>query len=173
FTPGHEHGYTIIFSLMTPASRGSVRLASADPQQPPLIDPNYLADRRDTERMVAGLHAARELGATDALAPVRAAELHPSPDAQTDVALRTYLQSSVSTYFHPVGTCRIGSDPMSVVDPELRVHGIANLRLADASVMPSITSGNTNAAVLGIAERAASIITGERVETVADLAGVQ
>jgi choline dehydrogenase len=157
---------------MTPASRGTVRLASTDPQQPPSIDPNYLAENRDVERMVAGLRAARELGATDALAPVRAAELFPGPDAHTDAALRTYLRSSVSTYFHPVGTCRIGSDPMSVVDPELRVHGIANLRVADASVMPSVTSGNTNAAVLGIAERAASIITGERVETPADLAVV-
>jgi choline dehydrogenase len=170
FAPGHEPGYTIIFSLMNPASRGSVRLASADPQLPPLIDPNYLAEHRDVERMVAGLRAARELGASDALAPVRGAELHPGPDARTDAGLRTYLQSSVSTYFHPVGTCRIGSDPMSVVDPELRVHGIANLRVADASVMPSVTSGNTNAAVLGIAERAASIITGGRVETATDLA---
>jgi len=172
FAPGHEHGYTIIFSLMTPASRGTLRLASADPQQPPSIDPNYLADQRDVERMVAGLRAAREIGAADALAPVRAAELFPRPDAHTDAALRTYLRSGVSTYFHPVGTCRIGSDPMSVVDPELRVHGIANLRVTDASVMPSITSGNTNAAVLGIAERAASIITGERVKTAADLAAV-
>ena len=79
FVPGHEHGYTVIFSLMTPFSRGSVRLAGADPQQPPLIDPNYLAENCDIERMVAGLHAARELGASDALAPVRAAELHPGP----------------------------------------------------------------------------------------------
>jgi choline dehydrogenase len=173
FVPGHEHGYTVIFSLMTPFSRGSVRLAGADPQQPPLIDPNYLANDRDVERMVAGLRAAREIGTADALAPVRALELFPGPDAHTDAALRTYLQGSVSTYFHPVGTCRIGSDRMSVVDPELRVHGVANLRVADASVMPSVTSGNTNAAVLGIAERASSIITGERVETTADLAAVR
>ena len=172
FIPGREPGYTIIVSLMTPASRGSVRLASADPQQPPLIDPNYLAENCDMERMVAGLRAARALGASDALAPVRAAELPPGPDARTDADLRTYLRSSVSTYFHPVGTCRIGSDPMSVVDPELRVHGVANLRVADASVMPSVTSGNTNAAVLGIAERAGSIIAGERVETAADLVAV-
>jgi choline dehydrogenase len=172
FAPGHEHGYTVIFSLMTPVSRGSVRLASADPRQPPLIDPNYLANDRDVERMVAGLRAAREIGAADALAPVGASELFPGPDAHTDAALRTYLRGSVSTYFHPVGTCRIGSDRMSVLDPELRVHGIANLRVADASVMPSVTSGNTNAAVLGIAERASSIITGERVQTAADVAVV-
>jgi choline dehydrogenase len=172
FIPGHEPGYTIIFSLMTPASRGSVRLASADPQRPPLIDPNYLAEICDIERMVAGLRAARELGASDALAPIRAAEMFPGPDARTDAALRTYVRGGVSTYFHPVGTCRIGSGPMSVVDPELRVHGVANLRVADASVMPSITSGNTNAPVLGIAERAASIIAGERVETAAELVAV-
>jgi choline dehydrogenase len=74
------------------------------------------------------------------------------------------VRHSLSTYFHPVGTCKIGTDPMSVVDPQLEVHGITNLRIADASVMPSITSGNTNAAVLGIAERAASLITGEHME---------
>jgi len=173
FTPGPEHGYSIIFSLMSPASRGSVRLASADPQQPPLIDPNYLADERDVQRMVGGLHTAREVAARDALAPFRAAELFPGPDARSDAALRAYLRRGVSTYFHPVGTCRIGSDPMSVVDPELGVHGIANLRVADASVMPSVTSGNTNAAVLGIAERAASIITGERLETADGLVTVR
>jgi choline dehydrogenase len=173
FAPGEEAGYTIIFSLMTPASRGSVRLAGAHPPQPPLIDPNYLADATDVRRMVRGLRAAREIGAADSLAPLRAAEMFPGPEAYTDAALGTFLQAAVSTYFHPVGTCRIGSDPMSVVDPELGVHGIASLRVVDASVMPSIPSGNTNAAVLGIAERAASIITGERVATTADLAAVR
>jgi choline dehydrogenase len=165
FAPGPEDGYTIIYSLMTPASRGSVRLRSANPQQRPLIDPNYLADQSDLERMVAGLRAARNIGAAHAFAPFRGAELYPGPDTHTDSALRAYIRRSVSTYFHPVGTCKIGTDSMSVVDPRLAVHGIANLRIADASVMPSITSGNANAAVLAIAERAASLISGEQIDT--------
>ena len=169
FAPGRKDGYTIIFSLMTPASRGSIRLASADPPQAPLIDPNYLADQSDVERMVTGLGAAREVGAADALAPIRGAELFPGPDARTDAALRTHLRRSVSTYFHPVGTCKIGTDPLSVVDPQLNVRGVSKLRIADASVMPAITSGNTNAAVLGIAERAASLLTGEHTKTATEL----
>jgi choline dehydrogenase len=161
FTPGPEDGYSVIFGLMTPASRGSVRLAGADPRRAPLIDPNYLADERDRQRMVAGLRLAREVGAAAALAPWRDSELFPGPDAQTDDALLAHLRRGVSTYYHPVGTCKIGTDAMAVVDPRLRVQGIANLRVADASVMPSIVSGNTNAPVLAIAERAASLITGE------------
>ena len=86
----------------------------------------------------------------------------PRRDTQTDAAGHAYLRSSISSYFHPVGTCKIGTDPMSVVDAQLKVHGIEHLRIADASVMPSIVSGNTNAAVLGIAERAASLLTDEQ-----------
>jgi choline dehydrogenase len=158
FVPGAEDGYSILFSLMTPASRGWVRLASADPALPPLIDPNYLQDPADVARMVAGLRLAREVGEAPALASVRKEELFPGEDARSDEQLHDYLQSTLTTYFHPVGTCRIGTDPMSVVDPDLRVHGIANLRVADASVMPSLVTGNTNAAVLAIAERAAHLI---------------
>jgi choline dehydrogenase len=152
----------VIFSAMTPASRGSLRLASADPHRAPIIDPNYLADARDLECMMTGLRRAREVGAAAALKAVRAVELFPGPDMHSDAELRKYLRHSVSTYFHPVGTCKIASDAMSVVDSQLKVHGISNLRIADASVMPSIVSGNTNAAVLGIAERAAALVTGEQ-----------
>jgi choline dehydrogenase len=156
---GPEDGYSVMFSLMTPASRGTVRLASADPDQPPLIDPAYLTDPRDVERMLTGLRAARDIGAAEALAPFRDKELFPGPAARTDAALRAYLTHAVSTYFHPVGTCKIGTGAMSVVDPELRVHGVDGLRIADASVMPSIVSANTNATVLAIAERAASMMS--------------
>jgi choline dehydrogenase len=159
FVPGPEDGYSILFSLMTPASRGSVRLASADPSAPPLIDPHYLQDPADVARMIAGLRLAREIGEAAALKPLREEELFPGDDARTDEQLHDYLQSTVTTYFHPVGTCRIGTDPMSVVDTDLRVHGLVNLRIADASVMPSLVTGNTNAAVLAIAERAADLIT--------------
>ncbi len=158
FVPGAEDGFSILFSLMTPASRGWVRLASADPAVPPLIDPNYLQEPSDVARMIAGLGLAREVGEAAALKPLREEELFPGAVARSDEQLHDYLQRSLTSYFHPVGTCRVGTDPMSVVDPDLRVHGLANLRVADASVMPSLVTGNTNAAVLAIAERAAHLI---------------
>ena len=161
WVPGPGDGYSVIFSLMTPASRGTVRLAGADPTQAPLIDPGYLSEPGDITSMTIGLRAARMIGSAPALRPFRDHELFPGPDAESDDALRAYVRATVSTYFHPVGTCKIGTDPTAVVDPALRVHGIEHLRIADASVMPSIVSGNTNAAVLAIAERAASLITGE------------
>jgi choline dehydrogenase-like flavoprotein len=99
--------------------------------------------------------------ATNVLAPWRAKELFPDEDARTATACRNYLRRSVSSYFHPVGTCKIGNDSMSVVDSQLKVHAIANLRIADVSVMLSIVSGNTNATVLAVAERAASLLTGK------------
>ena len=160
FALGPENGFSVLFSVMTPASRGSVRLTSPDPHQAPLIDPNYLADRRDVDRMVTGLRLAREVAAAPALSSVRDNELYPGPHMDDD-AIREYLRRNASTYFHPTGTCKIGTDAMSVVDAELKVHGIANLRIADGSVMPAIVSGNTNAAVLAIAERAASLLTCE------------
>jgi choline dehydrogenase len=112
--------------------------------------------------MVSGLRLAREIGSAEALAAWRDKELFPGPESHTDAALHTHLQRSLSSYYHPVATCKIGDDPGSVVDSQLRAHGISNLRIADASVMPSIPSGNTNATVLAIAERAASLLTGEQ-----------
>ena len=159
FMPGAENGYSILFSLMNPSSRGSVRLASADPSHPPIIDPQYLQDPADGARMVAGLQLAREIGDTVALKPLRQEELFPGTEVRTDDQVLDYVRSTLTTYFHPVGTCRIGTDNASVVDPALRVHGISRLRVADASVMPSLVSGNTNAAVLAIAERAAHLLT--------------
>ena len=158
---GTEDGYSVLFSLMTPASRGTIELASADPLQPPRIDPRYLTDPGDVTRMIAGLRAAREIGAADALAPLRKDELFPGPPVIGVVGLTDYLRRTLTSYFHPVGTCRIGTDDLSVVDPWLRVHGVGRLRVADASVMPSLPSANTNAAVLAIAERAAAILTGD------------
>jgi choline dehydrogenase len=162
--PGPEDGYSVIFSLVTPQSRGTVRLASADPGQPPLIDPRYLTEPRDVERMIAGLRRAREVGAANALAPVRRRELFPGSRVTGGAGYRDYLRRTISSYQHPVGTCRIGTDALSVVGPRLEVHGIGRLRVADASVMPVIPSGNTNAAVLAIAERAAALIAGDPEE---------
>jgi choline dehydrogenase len=153
--PGSQPGYSIAFSAMTPRSRGSIRLSGPDPTLQPLIDPNYLADGYDTDRLMDGLRRAREIGEMNALATWRDRELLPGSGAN-DSALRTYLRASLASYFHPVGTCRIGTNQESVVDPRLHVHGVQGLRVADASVMPSIVSANPNATVLGIAERAAS-----------------
>lgn len=155
---GPESGYTIASALMQPFSRGTVRLAGASPDAAPIVEPRYLSDPRDVQAMVTGLKTAREIGQARALAAWRAGEALPGPGAETDQALRHYADATMESYFHPVGTCRIGTDAMSVVDPELRVHGITGLRIADASVMPSIVSGNTNATVYAIAERAAALI---------------
>ena len=123
-----------------------------------MVDPRYLSDPRDVQAMVTGLRIARQIGQTGALAPWRAGEALPGPDVDTGEALRHYADTAMESYFHPVGTCKIGTDAMSVVDPQLRVHAISGLRIADASVMPSIVSGNTNATVYAIAERAATLV---------------
>ena len=171
WSPGPEDGYSVLFGLMTPASRGSLRLASTDPDQPPLIDPGYLADPSDVARMIKGLRVARQIGAAHALAPFRDKELFPGTGTETGEACRAYLRGTITTFFHPVGTCKIGTDAMSVVDPQLKVRGIGQLRIADASVMPSVPSGHTNAPVLAIAERAASLLTGEEAEAKELLSG--
>jgi choline dehydrogenase len=155
---GPEPGFTIACALMQPFSRGTVRLASDSPDAAPVVDPRYLADPRDVRAMVSGLKIARKIGRAKALAPWRAAEALPGPGADTDDALRHYADQTMGSYFHPVGTCRMGVDDMSVVDCDLRVHGISGLRIADGSIMPSIVSGNTNATVYAIAERAATLI---------------
>jgi choline dehydrogenase len=161
--PTPEHGYSIAFSAITPHSRGTLRLASPDAEVLPLVDPNYLGDLRDVATMCEGLRIARRLGQAGALAPWRGEEVHPGPavdDTDTD-ALREYLRHSLKCYFHYVGTCRMGTDEMAVVDTDLRVRGISGLRVADASVMPSIVAANTVATVYGIAERAAHLIKGD------------
>jgi choline dehydrogenase len=156
--PAIGEGYTLATSLMLPRSRGTVRLASAEPGTPPLIDPNYYADPRDLHTLAAGLRAAREIGRAAALDQWRGEEVLPGPDADDDASLRAYLRRNLSTYAHPGGTCRIGTDGHAVVGTDLRVRGISGLRVADASVMPSAPSANTNATVYAIAERAASLI---------------
>jgi choline dehydrogenase-like flavoprotein len=158
--PGPERGagYTIVVAILAPFSRGSVRLASADPDAAPLIDPGYFSDSRDLDAAVAGLRAARDLGNAPAFTPWRGEEAQPGHDAHDDHQLREYVRRSVHTYFHYAGTCRMGTDQYAVVDAELRVHGIEGLRVSDASVMPSPVNANTNATVYGIAERAAHLL---------------
>ena len=158
--PGPDQGYALLVSLMAPHSRGSVRLRSAEPRTGPVVDPKYFSEPRDIDVLVAGLDLARAIGCAKALDSWRSAEVHPGPDARGGDGLRAYLRKALQTYHHPVGTCRIGEDHTAVVDTELRVRGIGGLRVADASVMPSIVSGNTMAGVYGIAERASALLQG-------------
>src|SRR3954471_9979979 len=156
--PDIGHGYAITVSLVMPFSRGSLRLASRIPGAHPVIDPAYYTDQRDLDIVVAGLRIAREIGAAAALAPWRAREALPGPEVRGTEDLRSYIENNIRSYSHYVGTCAIGTDERSVVDTDLHVHGISNLRVADASVMPSPISANTNATVYAIAERAAELI---------------
>jgi choline dehydrogenase len=156
---GPAAGYSVAFGLLTPASRGSVRLAGPSIDTRPLVDPNYLGDQRDMERMLAGLRIARAIGNSPRLRKWRKRESLPGTGMQDNETLIDYLRRSTMPYWHPVGTCRMGGDPDSVVDPELRVRGIRSLRVADASIMPTIVSANTNANVIAIAERAAALVT--------------
>jgi len=155
---GPSSGYSITFGVVTPVSRGSVRLAGASIDTKPAVDPNYLGDQRDLDRMLKGLRIARAIGDSPRMGKWRKAESLPGVTAQDDASLIDYLHRSTTPYWHPVGTCRMGSDPDSVVDTELRVRGIQGLRVADASIMPTIVSANTNATVIAIAERAAALI---------------
>ncbi|WP_433290959.1 GMC family oxidoreductase [Pseudonocardia sp. CA-142604] len=157
---GPENGYSIGFSAMLPHSRGTVRLNCAVPTGVPLVDPAYLTDERDMDVMIAGLEIAREIGRAPALDPWRGEEVLPDPSVRDERGMRSFLRTNLLTYFHGVGTCRIGIDDGAVVAPDLRVHGIVGLRVADASVMPSIVSANTNATVYAIAERAADLLSG-------------
>ncbi|BFI95327.1 MAG: GMC family oxidoreductase N-terminal domain-containing protein [Rhodanobacter sp.] len=150
-------GLSLHTCVLRPHSRGHVRLASADVRHAPLIDPAFLADERDMETLLAGTALARRILAAPAFARYAGPALY---DAETDdeARLRGIVRAHADTIYHPAGTCRMGSDAASAVDPELRVRGIANLRVADASVMPTLISGNTQAACAMIGERAAEFV---------------
>ncbi|OJF10987.1 GMC family oxidoreductase [Couchioplanes caeruleus] len=156
--PQPEQGYTIAAGIVRPRSRGTLRLASADPAVPPLCDPNVLADSYDLEALVDAVEICRQIGAADGFKTWRKTEVAPGPDARTREDLRTYVRRTVGTYHHQVGTCRMGVDDDAVVSPDLTVRGVTGLRVADASIMPTITSGNTNAPSIMIGEKAADLI---------------
>lgn len=141
-----------------PASRGSIHIASTDPDEQPRIMPNYLSDTIDQDTTVEALKYVRRLFTQPALAKYVDAETVPGPDVQSDEELLDFARRTGSTVYHPIGTCKMGTDRMAVVDPELRLHGLNGLRVVDASVMPLMPSANTNAAVLMIAEKAADMI---------------
>ena len=156
-------GFTMAPCQLRPESRGSVTLASNDPGAAPLIAPNYLSADRDRQVLLAGMRWARRIAAAPQLAALIERENVPGHAAISDAALLDFAARAASTTHHPVGTCRMGSDARSVVDSELRVRGVERLRVIDASVMPSITSGNTNAPTVMIAERAADLILGRKL----------
>ena len=151
-------GVTCPVIVLRPESRGTVRIKSADPRQPPAIQPRYLAAQKDRDTTVAGIRALRRIMAAPALAPFIEAEHEPGPACASDDELIDYVRRRGSTVYHPTSTCRMGNDPAAVVDARLKVHGIECLRIVDASVMPALVSGNTNAAVIMIAEKGADMI---------------
>ena len=153
-------GLTLAPCQLRPESRGAVRLRSPDPHDAPAITPNYLQDPLDQEIAVAGLRWARRLAAQPALATLIDHEMNPGPERDTDEALLSFARMTGTTLYHPVGGCRMGDRPERTLDAELRVRGVERLRVVDASVMPRIPSGNTNAPVIMIAERAADLIRG-------------
>ncbi|MBS0374777.1 MAG: choline dehydrogenase [Proteobacteria bacterium] len=151
--PGH--GYTFHCCVLRPQSRGRIRLASADPTAPPRIHANYLAEPADARTLIAGLRLVRELAAARAFDDYRGEEVFPGAAVQSDAAYLAAIRAKAETIYHPVGTCRMGTDAGAVVNPRLRVRGVAGLSVVDASVMPTLVSGNTNAPTIMIAERAA------------------
>jgi len=150
--------FTLVYYPMRPESRGWVRIGSADASQPPAIQPNYLATEYDRRLMLEGARLARRIVATPSLAPYVLEEYRPGRAVSSDAQILEAVRSTGSSGYHPVGTCRMGKDALAVVDPRLRVRGIEGLRVVDASVMPLLVSGNTNAATFMIAEKAADLM---------------
>jgi choline dehydrogenase len=148
---------------LQPTSRGHVRIKSRDPSAHPAISLNYLATDEDLAVAVAGLRFTRRIMAAKALAPFAPRERLPGPERQSDADLERAARDLGTTIFHPVGTCRMGRDELAVVDDRLRVHGVDALRVIDASIMPRIVSGNTNAPTVMIAEQGASFILNPRL----------
>jgi choline dehydrogenase len=151
-------GFTASVCQLRPESRGSVRIKSADPRQPPAIRPNYMSDELDRRTVVAGLRRLREIMQARPLEPFVAAEAEPGPAVADDAALLQYARDRGSTIYHPTCTCRMGGDAGAIVDERLRLRGFESLRVVDGSIMPSVVSGNTNAAIVMIAEKGSDMI---------------
>jgi choline dehydrogenase-like flavoprotein len=152
------YGYAVMIYGLRPASRGRVGLRSADPLAAPLIDPNYLAEPADVEQLVRGVDLVRRLLAQQALAAHHEVELSPGPALQRPDDLAAWVRRSGESAYHPVGTCKMGVDPMAVVDPRLRVHGLQGLRVVDASIMPTLVGGNTHQPATMIGEKGAAML---------------
>lgn len=153
-----DHGFSAHLNLARPRSRGSVTLLSDEPLQPPLIQLNLLKEQEDLDDMVKAIKKMREIIAMPAFDGHRGKEVFPGKDVQTDEQIGQAIRQHVAHVYHPVGTCKMGSDDLAVVDEQLKVHGIENLRVVDASIMPTLISSNTNAPTIMIAEKAADMI---------------
>ena len=151
-------GYSIGSTQVRPESVGTVTLASADPTDDPVIDPQYLTANPDLTVLREGIKRAREIAQAEGFADIRGKEIWPGEDVQTDDEIEEHIRETAHTVYHPVGTCKMGTDEMAVVDDDLRVRGVEGLRVADTSVMPKITSGNTNAPAIAIGEKVAESI---------------
>lgn len=155
---GHPNSISILAGVVRPLSRGWIRLASRNPLEKPLINPNYLGVASDLERLLQGVKIARQLLRTRAFSSWTKQELMPGTDVRTDNQLRDFVRKAADSYHHQVGSCKMGLDDMAVVDPQLRVNGIEGLRVADASVMPAVPSGNCHTGVLMIGEKVSDLI---------------
>jgi choline dehydrogenase len=153
-----QSGLTLYAHAMRPESKGHVHITAADPRQPPAINFNFLSSQPDAELTVRAVRIAREIMTAPAMMPLQMSEIAPGADRTTDDEILDWVRNAAETTYHPVGTCKMGSDPMAVVDAQLRVHGITGLRVADASIMPTLTSGNTNAPSIMIGEKAADMV---------------
>ncbi len=152
------HGFTVNSTFLRPRSIGSVRLKSADPMEQPLVDPNYLDHPHDRKMALTSIRTIREILTQGEIARFIDAERLPGPEATTDEEIMAYIRQYACCDYHPVGTCKMGLDAEAVVDPQLRVHGIQSLRVVDSSIMPVLTSGNTNAPTMTIGEKGADLI---------------
>jgi choline dehydrogenase-like flavoprotein len=163
YLPGMEgppDGFTLMGAIIRPQSRGRLTLASGDPDAPPLIDPAYLVEEADVDTLQWSFEQAREIGRAGALAEWLGEELYPGLGVSSSEDIRNYIRDTAISYHHQVGTCRMGIDELAVVDPQLRVRGVDGLRVADASVMPTVPAGNTHAPTTMIGERAADLVLG-------------
>ena len=156
----YRHGFMGYYNMQRPEARGEIALKSADPLAHPAIQPNYLRNEADLRTLREGFKIAREVFRQTAFDPYRGDEVAPGAKVQTDAEIDLYHRATGETLYHPVGTCKMGQDEMAVVDERLRVRGLEGLRVVDASVMPRLVSGNTNAPTIMIAEKAADMILG-------------
>ena len=160
-TKPDQHCFSNHVCVLRPESRGYIALKSLDPNVQPLIQPNYLSVQKDLDVMVKGVKMSREVINQKAFDQYRGAELHPGLDVQTDKEIEEFVRANAETIYHPVGTCKMGSDEFAVVDDKLRVRGVENLRVVDASVMPTLIGGNTNAPTIMIADKISDHILGK------------
>ena len=163
------HGYCINSVLLKPESRGEVTLASADPRTAPKIDPRYLSVEADYQPLIRAIRLARRILNAPAFDSLKSHEIIPGPDVESEEQFKAYIRKTCGTVHHPVSTCRMGVDADSVVDPALKVRGVEGLRVADASIFPTIIGGNTNAPVVMVAEKAADMILGREAPPPANL----